>query len=85
MSNKQNKLEDKLPADHKVKRNVENDNVLVKYFNKLVKLDAEGRTSECKRIIQAFNKDELRILWSFLEDEKKGAKSLKMLILNRID
>tara|TARA_R110002049_G_scaffold38656_2_gene119828 strand:+ start:215 stop:469 length:255 start_codon:yes stop_codon:yes gene_type:complete len=83
--NKQNDLEAKMPSDYKTKRNIEDDNVLIKYFNKLVKLDTEGRTSECKRIIQAFNKDELKILWSFLEDEKKGAKSLKMLILNRID
>ena len=84
MSNKEEDLENGMPADYKTKRNVEDDKVLIKYFDKLVKLDLEGKKSDCKRIIQAFNQDELRILSGYLERENINAKTLKLLILNGI-
>ena len=54
---KESDLESGLPTGHETKRNIEDDKVLIKYFNKLVKLDADGMRSDCKRIIQAFNID----------------------------
>ena len=81
---KEKDLEAGLPADYKTKRSIEDDKVLVKYFEKLVKLDANGMKSDCKRIIKAFNPDELRILSSYLESENINAKTLKLLILNGI-
>ena len=81
---KESDLESGLPTGHETKRNIEDDKVLIKYFNKLVKLDADGMRSDCKRIIQAFNIDELRILSNYLERENINAKTLKLLILNGI-